>query len=148
MLRVVPGARLRPLLGVTATVFVLVSAVGCGSGKPCSVAGQVLFDGQPIPDGNLRMDPIDGTPGPGGAAKIVNGKYFIPMEKGMLAGTYRVRVTATKRTGRMIPVETLGDGPREREEIIQYIPDRYNRDSEVTVQLAPGENTKDFNWTP
>jgi len=120
--------------------------VGCGGGNPCSVGGQVTFDGQPIEDGNIRLDPIEESLGASGAAKITGGKYSIPQDKGMLAGKHQVRISATRSTGRMVPVaEVLEGEPQEmREEIIQYIPARYNQESELTVELAPGENTKDF----
>ena len=120
-------------------------AIGCGSpGAPCSLSGQVTFDGKPIEDGNIRLDPIDGTPGPGGAAKIIDGEYAIPRNKGMLAGKHRVLISATRATGVMIRVETLGDGPSQREKIEQYIPDRYNANSELVLELVPGENAKEF----
>lgn len=145
--KTMPIAKLVKTTSGIAGLFVLTLLIGCGSqGAPCWVSGQVIFDGQPIPDGNLRMDPIEGTLGPGGSSAIKDGKYSIPQASGMLAGKYRVRGSATRATGRMIRVETLDGGAREREEIRQYIPDRYNQNSDVVIELAPGENTYNFDW--
>ena len=120
--------------------------VGCGS-DTCSLTGQVTFDGQPIPDGNIRLDPIEGATGPGGSAKIANGTYEIPEGNGMLAGKHRVLISATRATGRMVRAENLDGGPSQVEQVVQYIPERYNRASELSLELEAGENTKDFNLT-
>jgi len=128
------------------TVCVLLAGgiAGCGSGDACSLSGQVTFNGKPILDGNIRFNPIDDTPGPGGSAKIVDGAYEIATEDGMLAGGHRVLISATRATGRMVRAENLDGGPSQVEQVEQYIPDRYNRTSELVVDLKPGENTEDF----
>lgn len=128
------------------TVCVLLAGtiLGCGSGASCSLSGQVSFEGQPIPDGNIRLNPIEGTPGPGGSAKIVNGAYEIAEGEGMLAGKHQVLISAARATGRMIRVENLDTGASEREEIEQYIPERYNRATELVLDLEPGENTENY----
>lgn len=137
-------------LAFWSTVCVLLASgiVGCGSGDSCSLSGQVTFEGQPIEDGNIRLNPIEGTPGPGGSAKIVNGAYEIAEEKGMLAGKHQVLISATRATGRMIRAENLDGGASQTEEIVQFIPAQYNRASELFVELEPGENPKDFNLNP
>ena len=130
-------------------MFLACLAAGCGSGgSACSVSGEVTFEGQPVADGNIRFNPVGGTPGPGASAKIKDGKYQISMDQGMLAGKHVVLISATRGTGRMIKVEeNLGSGPAEQEEIVQYIPDRYNRKMELTYEAKPGGNTKNFTLT-
>ena len=142
------GRARRPVC-LAMAVFLASLVVGCGSGgSPCSVSGEVTFEGQPVVDGNIRFNPVGGTPGPGASAKIKDGKYQIPTDQGMLAGKHVVLITATRSTGRMIKIEeSLGSGPAEREEIVQYVPDRYNRKRELTYEATPGENTKDFPLT-
>ncbi len=122
--------------------------VGCGGGAACSLSGQITFDGQPVPDGNIRLNPVEGTPGVGGAAKIVNGAYEIAEGDGMLAGKHQVLISATRGTGRMVRAENLDGGPSQTEYIEQYIPTRYNRDTELELDLEPGENTKVFSLLP
>jgi hypothetical protein len=127
------------------TCLVVVGSIaGCSSDSPCSVSGQATFDGAPIPDGNIRLDPMGDTPGPGGAAKIVEGKYEIPRDSGMLAGKHQVLISATRATGRQVRAENLDGGPSTTAEIVQYIPERYNTSSEEDVDLEPGENSEDF----
>ena len=125
-------------------VFFVCGILGCGSSGACSLSGQVTFDDQPITDGNIRLNPIEGASGPGGSAKIVDGRYEIPEDGGMLAGKHRVLISATRETGRMVRAENLGGGPDRIEQVVQYIPARYNRNSELEVELNLGENTKDF----
>lgn len=124
--------------------FLFLAVSGCGGeGDPCSVSGEVRFDSQPIAQGDLRLDPVDGTLGPGGSAKIVDGKFVIAQAKGMLAGRYLVRITATRATGRKVKNrENLSGNQREIEEVVQFIPARYNFASELTLELVSGENTK------
>jgi hypothetical protein len=129
-------------------VLVAGSIVGCGGGDACSLSGQVTFEGQPIGDGNIRLNPIEGTPGKGGAAKIVNGAYEIAEGDGMLAGKHQVLISATRGTGRMMRAENLDGGPSQTEYIEQYIPARYNRATELVLDLEPGENEKNFPLEP
>ncbi len=124
------------------------SIVGCGEGASCSLSGQVTFEGQPIEDGNIRLNPIEGTPGKGGAAKIVNGAYEIAEGNGMLAGKHQVLISATRGTGRMVRAESLDGGPSQTEQIVQYIPARYNHATELVLDLEPGENAEDFPLNP
>lgn len=129
-------------------LLLLTSLVGCGVKAPSSwVSGQVLLDGQPIAQGNLRMDPVGASASPGGVSKIVDGHYAIPREKGMLSGKYRVMATATRFTGRKVKVREPQPGqPSEQDEIVQYLPERYGEASQIVVELSPGENVKDFDW--
>ncbi len=134
----------RPSARVGICLVVVISIAGCSSESPSSLSGQATFDGAPIPDGNIRLDPIGDTPGPGGAAKIIAGKYEIPRDAGMLAGKHQVLISATRATGRQVRAENLDGGPSTTDEIVQYIPARYNTNLELDVDLEPGENTEDF----
>ena len=127
-------------------LIVISSIAGC-SDNSCLLSGQATFDGSPIPDGNIRLNPVGDTPGSGGAAKIVDGAYEIPVDAGMLAGKHEVLISATRSTGRQIRAENMSGGPATTEEIVQYIPERYNTNTELVVDLEPGENTENFNLT-
>jgi len=125
-------------------LVVISSIAGCSSESASSLSGKATFDGAPIPDGNIRLDPIGDTPGPGGAAKIIAGKYEIPRDAGMLAGKHQVLISAARATGRQVRAENLNGGPSTIAEIAPYIPARYNANTELDVDLKPGENTEDF----
>lgn len=127
-------------------LFVACTLGGCGSeGDLCSLSGRVTFDGKAVEDGDLRLDPIDGTPGTGASAWIHGGQYAIPPDAGLLAGRYRAWIAATRRTGKIIkPAQPQPGEPAQWPEQIQYIPRKYNVESQLTVTLTPGENTEDF----
>lgn len=128
------------------TLGVCLLVAGCGSaGDPCSVSGEVSFDGQPVVEGDLRFFPVDGTPGRGAGAKIQQGKYEIPADSGLMAGSYRVSITAFRATGRQIPnPEQMPGEPATVDEVLPYIPETYNTRTTLKVRLTAGENRQDF----
>jgi hypothetical protein len=136
---------------VTTLLLLSVSCLATGCEKPIAVSGTVLFDGEPLPEGSIRFFPDRGTPGGGGSAKVLDGKYDIPADANLLAGSYSVMIVAMKETGRMlrapeaIPVSEGGTGKREKyKEIIQYIPGKYNSGTKLRVQLKESSNRADF----
>jgi hypothetical protein len=104
---------------------------------PGPVFGTVQFDGQPIPEGTISFLPIEGTEGPWHYAKIVRGRYAFPQ---VPAGTYRVAIRATR------PAEETVQGPDGTEIPAeeQYLPSKYNVESELRASVEPGMNTFDF----
>ena len=139
---------IRLALFVTCTAVLF--ATGCGSkGTSCAAKGSVSFAGQPVEDGALRFFPVEGTPGDGAGATISRGTYDIAMDKGLVAGKYRVSITATRSTGRDIRnPEPMPGEPAMVPEIIQYIPEQYNTRTTLQVELDAGENRKDFELLP
>ena len=129
------------LVGLAA-LCCLFTCAGCTGGTPCAVSGLVTFDGQPLAEGNIKFDPAEENEGTSGSAKVTDGKYAIPLEAGMLAGKFMVSITATKATGRQ--VRQFDSTTALMPEIIQYIPEQYNRLSELTADLQGGENTQSF----
>lgn len=133
----------------TVCLLFLTLVPGCRpKAAPCWVQGQVRFDGQPVSSGSLRMDPLDRSGSPGGASKIVDGRYDIPRERRMLAGRYSVRAMAVRSTGRKIrnPERLTAEAASHIDEQVQYLPTRYNEQSEIVVELLPGANVLDFDW--
>lgn len=108
-----------------------------------TVAGDISFAGKPIESGSVRFFPVDGTAGAGAIAPISNGKFEIAADHGLIAGNYLVQVTATKKTGRVIrPKEVMpGDDPTPQQEELQIIPAKYNTNSNLKVELQPGDNS-------
>ena len=123
-------------------VLSCVGLAGCSAGNSCSVSGQVTFDGQPLPEGNIKFDPSGDSAGAAGSAKIQDGRYEIPLDAGMQAGKFLVSVTANKKTGRT--VKQFDSTTATMDEIVQYIPDRYNVQSQLQVDLNSGENQQNF----
>lgn len=105
---------------------------GCngGAGEPMyPVEGRVLLDEQPLSQGDIVLDPIDGI-GASVSAQIRNGVFQLEAP----AGEKRVDVRAAEATGELDEY----DQPLVR----QLIPRRYNIDSELTVTVsADGQNS-------
>ncbi len=153
------------LPAVIAVLFI-VCIVGCGSPDAASLSGTVTFNGEPIPDGSIRLTAQGGIDSQGGASPIVNGSYEIPTSGGLVAGTYKVAINATRpATPEEIAAMKAADDDEEEEDeegedeseggaaaetVIkkQYLPKQYNQTSTLTVDLTTGANTKDFDLEP
>jgi hypothetical protein len=106
-----------------------------------TVTGTVRLDGQLLAKGSIALEPIDGTPGPGGGGGIdKDGKYEI--RQGLQPGRYRIKIRSTMTTGRQvrstIPSELV-------DEEVSVIPEQYNSpQSTLTRVVGPGENVFHF----
>ncbi|MHC2068630.1 hypothetical protein ACYFX5_14285 [Bremerella sp. T1] len=58
------------------------------------LSGEVTYDGQPVPKGEIQFTPNsrEGNPGPGTFINIENGHYETAPGKGVLGGAYGVRI--------------------------------------------------------
>jgi len=127
--------------------FVLTVVSGCGDSRPksASLHGEVRFQGKPVAEGAIRLFPTKGTSGHGAGSRIVEGRYEIAEAKGLVEGTYLASITASRRTGRQSPrLERQPNDAPFTFEIEQYLPRKYNDESELTVTLTSGRNKYDF----
>lgn len=98
------------LLRSTRLIFCAILAAVClplvtGCKKESStkvIYGTVTYAGERVETGQLRLVPIDGTPGPASMAKIANGEFRIEARGGVAIGRHRVEVEALQRTGRKV----------------------------------------------
>lgn len=154
--RVTITRRLASSAMLTLALGALVSLPGCG-GARSTVSGSVTYDGQPVEDGSIRLHPTGDTQGQGGSAPIVGGRYEMKSDAGLLAGNYTVMISAFREASaaeiaaRRDSEESGEEDDPERAALVaktaartQYLPPKYNQASEIKVELAPGENTKDF----
>ena len=80
------------------TAFIV--SAGCSGGNDGPVrfplAGTVTFDGKPVMDGEIFLQPDSaaGNSGPASIAGIRDSKYSIPVEQGVVGGPYLVKITA------------------------------------------------------
>ena len=127
-------------------ILLLLMAAGCGPGGPerTIVSGTVTFDGQGVQEGTIRFVPTQDTTLPVSGAPIQDGQYRVDALGGVPVGAHRVEIEATRADpkaaapGEEIP--GVEGPPRE-----QYIPAKYNRDSELQVTIESGQAvTKDF----
>jgi hypothetical protein len=113
--------------------------VGCSTyEKGAVVEGEVTLDGKPIPTGSISFDPVDGTTSTAGA-EIKDGKYSVNVEPGLK----NVKINASKVVGQKRAYE--GDPNSPKVDITEeYIPPRYNTQTELTYDVKSGKNTKTF----
>lgn len=136
------NAWLGPTMAGIVAVLALASN-GCGGSALTTVEGLVTFDGKPVEDGAITFEPADGV-GPAAGGTIKNGKYRLAGEGGVVPGAKIVRIIASRKTGRK--VEAMPGGPL-ADEVEQFIPVEYNRQSTLTVEIPAGTVTKDFELT-
>ena len=113
--------------------------VGCGQIKLAEVSGTITYDGEVVEQGSIAFLPLDGN-GPSGGSAIKDGKYFA---QNVSVGMVKVRILGAKVTGqkRMFddpnsPLVTTSE---------QYLPTKYNKETELTYEVKAGSQTNDFN---
>jgi len=136
--------KLRFLLAVGTLVL-----IGCGGGDEITrgdVVGTVTWNGEPIEEGFIEFIPVPGVPGAPVKLWIRDGKFDSTSDdiddRGVPIGMNRVEITARKKTGKQVKV--MG---QMEDEIVQYIPARFNEDSELTLDVPNETITRDFELT-
>ena len=115
----------------------LVLFCGCGGGpRQYTVTGEVSYEGQPVAEGEIVFADAEGS-GPTATASIENGKYEIKT----IAGKKKVRITATRETGKIIE-GAMGAKYPER---VDLIPPKYNTATTLVRTVDPnGDRVLDF----
>ena len=85
-------------------VVLLLLVSGC-NGKQVTVSGSVKAQGKPVENASLSFEPADGV-GPTAGGVVQNGRYALASQARLTPGKKRVRITATRKTGRMIAAGT------------------------------------------
>jgi hypothetical protein len=125
---------------------------GCGGGDNLpreEISGSVAVDGKPLDSGLITFQP-DGSEATQSGASVVQGKYTIPRDQGLVPGKYTVTITAAGNTPEK-QVDTLtnnnmpGMPPLPAKEVI---PSSYNSQSLLSAQVKAGsKNEFNFNLT-
>jgi hypothetical protein len=144
----------RRLMSALTCLSVTVIFVGCSgesaTGPPrMHVSGQVTYDGKPIPDGNIRFNPIDGTSGESPMVQIQEGKYDVPASMGLVVkGRYNVVITAERPTGKTMHnpfAYKMKDLPLVQE-LENYIPTKYNSQTNLSVTVSEDDSKNKFDF--
>jgi hypothetical protein len=115
---------------------------GCGGDKRDrqEVTGYITLKGQPLDDGLINFNPLDGQE-TGDSAQITNGSYQIPKAKGLSPGRYKVFIIGGD--GRSGAGDASPDSPfagqrpgKER------VPPEYNENSKVIKEVKSGVPNK------
>jgi len=119
----------------------LVSLVGCSNEpKRFAVAGEVTFKSNPIKFGTINFRAEDGS---AGAAQIVDGKYSLPVEGGLLPGKYRVAINYPDPK---IPPPTGNEAPGEAAPNREMLPKKYNSETTLIAEINPNGNNSELHF--
>lgn len=117
---------------------------GCDSGDGLprlAVSGTVSLGGTPVKDGTIQFSPVDPNmkhPVTGGAP-IIDGKYAIAKDVGLVPGAYTVSIFSASSV--IEPGETPGSAKALPKEAI---PAKYNTQSTLKAEVKSGSTTFDF----
>src|SRR5262249_17109066 len=144
----------RWLVGLVLAGALVVAAGGCGSSNRGAGRGGGGVNGAPLKEGQISFVPLDVKQGPTAGAGIVDGEYQIDASQGPVAGEYKVELVAFRKTGKKT-WDGMGDekAPANQknyvEEVVPFIPTRYNAVSELRATIKAGEvNLYDFDLKP
>lgn len=122
---------------------------GCAPTGPerVVVRGAVTFDGQPVENGEIKFFP-DGFKAPLSGATIVNGEYIVSAHDGVPVGTHRVEIRAFRAPdaqGQNIQGNAASMDTAPAAE--QYLPSRFNTDTQLRVTVSAAQDRHDFALT-
>lgn len=127
---------------------IAVAAVGCGSSDDqfprASVAGSVVLDGLPVPEGVLKFTPLTPADGPTTVVPFEAGRFEVSDDLGPIIGQHRVDVVSTDDGGIAFDDEAVHErlaamkNPPKLQ--VVTVPAMYERDSplraDVTAEAA------------
>ena len=132
------------LLFVAATLVF----AGCGSKiSRCVLSGTVTTDGEPVPVGTVLFIPQDADPKlqvTGSSADIVDGKYTLTSDTGLVPGKYKVQVISlvdrNKKTGEIVNAEDVKDGLVNPLDLVHedLVPPKFGSATEQYVEVGSG----------
>jgi hypothetical protein len=131
-----------------ALLFSVVAVAGCNDSGRYPLKGSVTFDGEPVEWGYVQFSPMAGTTGPTSGADVKNGTYAVATERGLFKESYRVDVKAWKRSSKKFSIDTVTGEKVEGGGVKQFLPKKYNDDSELTVEIGGGQSEFDFDLEP
>ncbi|QDT98196.1 hypothetical protein [Gimesia aquarii] len=118
-------------------IFVLsLTLSGCGSTETgpdrTIVTGKVTFKGEPVLQGQIWFLPQAGREAPQAGAPIVEGQYRVENKGGVPIGSCQVKITAEQPKA---DIKIVEDGGPEEIPTTQYLPARYNEQTELTAEI-------------
>lgn len=135
--------------GVCCAILLGVGGIaGCSSGSGevprAIVHGKVTYQGKPVETGIITFIPGPNVSGSSVQLVIHDGQYDShsdPVDsRGVVVGENQIQILATRKTGKQVqnPNNELED------EVIQYIPEKYNTATELQRDVQSGNNEFDF----
>ena len=118
---------------VSGLCLLLLAGCGSDSQQRHSLEGTVTLDGQPLASGAITFRPLAGTDGPSAGGKVTDGRFSVQPEGGTFVGKFRVEITASRKSGKQEKDYRTG---KPMDIIEQYLPPRYNSQSELTAEVT------------
>ncbi len=132
-----------------ALVVATLAFAGCGSKvSRCVLSGTVTTDGEPVPVGTVLFIPENPDPKlqvTGASADIVDGKYQLAPEVGLVPGKYKVQVISlvdrNKKTGEIVNAEDVKDGLVNPLDLVHedLVPPKFGSATEQYVEVGKGK---------
>jgi hypothetical protein len=145
--------RFRSIPSAVTLALLATGFIGCGASDNLpreAISGSVLVDGKALESGLITFQPDGTDAATQSGASVVQGKYTIPRDQGLVPGKYKVTITAAGNTPEQ-PVDTKfnnnmpGMPPVPAKEII---PSSYNSASLLSAEVKAGsKNEFNFNLT-
>ena len=130
---------------VAVAIMLPVSVLGCGLGADPhgrkALSGTVTFQGQPVDGGSIKFLALEEN-GLSAGSLILQGKYQVPREQGLPAGTYRVMISALEPT----PTPTGAPGENPAPPAKERIPAEFNVETKLKIEIKADQEAK-FDFT-
>jgi hypothetical protein len=122
-------------LNTTSCLYLLMVLVTMGSGcsrEGYAVSGRVILDGEALSNGLISLRPASRLAGARPvSADVEDGRFSFAASQGIKPGSYVVSIMAWRKTGRKLDVDDAED----LDEHEQYLPDKYNLTSKLSVDV-------------
>jgi hypothetical protein len=121
-------------------LIVTILIAGCAKSDTGVVTGTITVDGAPAQSGSIAYFPIDRKSSTAGAG-ITDGRYTatVPL------GSSKVEIRVPKVVGQKKLYDTP-DSPI-KQILAESLPPKYNDQTELTLDVKPGENHQDYQLT-
>ena len=108
-----------------------------------AVAGGIRVEGRPLEKGVIRFVSMADSKPRGAGAFVKNGEYAILKENGLLAGKYLVQISGI---GPEEANQAIRAGGGEFAKLRDPVPARFNRESEIYVEVAADGSLLGFDF--
>jgi hypothetical protein len=123
-----------------AVILAALMTPGCSEPTTGVVTGTVTVDGVPAESGSIAFFPVDGKSSTSGA-EIVDGQYSAKAS----FGAHKVEIRVPKVVGEKKVYDTA-DSPV-KQDFAESLPPRFNDETELTLEVKPGETHQDYDLT-
>jgi hypothetical protein len=140
--------RFRSMASTFVAAFLLFNLTGCGGSDKLpreAVSGTVSVEGKPLKTGLITFLPDDSNTPTQGGGVVLEGKYTIPRNQGLVPGKYRIVITSPE--DKPAPLDMTNNAPgMPPPPVKEVIPRQYNSESLLTADVKAGaKNEFEFN---